>query len=449
MIKQIIFTVFFLVISVCAAAGDKSTGVLVIGAGGAGLTAAITLAEAGREVLLIDKSDAGGDTMRVTAWVRGGGSRLNDQLGVKNASAEDYYNWILEAARKQNLPINKDNVRAYALRSGEMINWLLDLGVPFIAYNPEQFQYFTENPHNPGPHLIAALRKEAARLGVKYIPDTRAVSLIVDNGKVAGAKVETKDGGYAIHAKAVILATGGYASNPELIEKYNHEWAGLPGVGASSSTGDGLRMAMGIGAAVSDMQNLTITFPSYRFSSGGGVSMKNLRGIMLVNIDGKRYVDESHPSEEFRARQTILQKDGKAWLIVDQQLFDKKNVFKYYLEQGYMTQADSIEALAAVIGVNKTNLIVTVKERYPEASGGYYAMPVTPGIMSTEGGLTVDSKGHVLDGKAKIISGLYAAGMVSGHNIYANVLGGASISAMTYGRICAETATAEWQEKSR
>ncbi len=291
--------------------------------------------------------------------------------------------------------------------------------------------------------------------------NTKATKILMEDGKVAGVEVESPDGKYTIKAKAVILATGGFAANPELVKEYDPNWINRPSTGSIAATGDGIIMAREVGADLYNMTEIKSNPLCYVTDNGGGVSLTAIRSYaVLVNHDGERFMDEGHSSNNFKSLEILKQKDLEAYAIFDQGVVDKLKLISDYNELGYFASADTLEELADKIDVNKENFLATMEKyneyaktgedkdfgrniTYPIETGKYYAALVTPSLQTTHGGIKVDDSARVLDTAGNVIPGLYAAGSTSGHDAGTNATGGASIVNLVFGQVAGETAAAD------
>lgn len=446
-------------------AKDITADVVVVGAGSAGMIAAIEAGKAGLKVVLVEKQGmfGGGDSMLLSTGLAAGGSKKFQEMGFNDGTPEEFYQWLLSEGERTNIPIEKDMVRAYAMRSGEMVDWLISIGVDFGKYNPDAYFHLMKDGSAPGTSIIPALAKQVESYkNIDYRFNTRATDILMNKGKAVGVKVTGAGGDYKINAKAVVIATGGFAYNEDLVVKYyGDEWVGRPTTGAKSATGDGILMAQRIGADTHNMNQVKANYLCYLLPTGDGVSLNAINPyIALVNHDGKRFVDESHPSIPHKSKEMMKQPKHEAYAIFDQQCPDNLKLIRDYNEAGYFITADSVEELAAKLDVNKANFIKTMNNyieygktnkdkefsrniRYPLGGKKFYAALVTPSMQSTYGGIHTNTKAQVIDTKGKVIPGLYAAGAVSGHGSFGNEIGAQGIIAITYGRIAGENVVAE------
>lgn len=441
---------------------DETVDVLVVGSGISGMVAGITAAEKGSNVLIIEKQGilGAGDSMNISTGITAGGSRLIKQLGIENATAKDYADFLVKQAATKKVPINGKNVRTYAMRGGELVDWLMDLGVPFGRFQKDKWFHITKDGSAPGPHIVRALSKKIADDNINYRLNSQVVDLLMKDGKVVGATVKTGAGSYKVNAKAVVMATGGFSASHELVKKWAPEWVGRPTTGAVSLTGDGILMAQKVGAQTVAMQEIKANYLCHPLTARDGVSLTAITPYnILINHEGKRFVDEGHASINFKSRAMMKQTGHEAYAIVDQTAMDNLKLMRNYAAAGYFVKANTVEELASKLKVDQKAFIKTMKDymaacqagkdpefnrriQYPIAKAPFYAALVTPSMQSTYGGIKTDEKAQALNADNKPIAGLYAAGATSGHEAYANEVGFAAIIGLVYGKIAGENAAA-------
>lgn len=441
---------------------DETVDVLVVGSGISGMVAGITAAEKGSNVLIIEKQGmlGAGDSMNISTGITAGGSRLIKQLGIENATAKDYADFLVKQAATKKVPINEKNVRTYAMRGGELVDWLMDLGVPFGRFQKDKWFHITKDGSAPGPHIVRALSKKIADDNINYRLNSQVVDLLMKDGKVVGATVKTGAGSYKVNAKAVVMATGGFSASHELVKKWAPEWVGRPTTGAVSLTGDGILMAQKVGAQTVAMQEIKANYLCHPLTARDGVSLTAITPYnILINHEGKRFVDEGHASINFKSRAMMKQTGHEAYAIVDQTAMDNLKLMRNYAAAGYFVKANTVEELASKLKVDQKAFIKTMKDymaacqagkdpefnrriQYPIAKAPFYAALVTPSMQSTYGGIKTDEKAQALNVDNKPIAGLYAAGATSGHEAYANEVGFAAIIGLVYGKIAGENAAA-------
>lgn len=441
---------------------DETVDVLVVGSGISGMVAGITAAEKGSNVLIIEKQGmlGAGDSINISTGITAGGSRLIKQLGIENATAKDYADFLVKQAATKKVPINEKNVRTYAMRGGELVDWLMDLGVPFGRFQKDKWFHITKDGSAPGPHIVRALSKKIADDNINYRLNSQVVDLLMKDGKVVGATVKTGAGSYKVNAKAVVMATGGFSASHELVKKWAPEWVGRPTTGAVSLTGDGILMAQKVGAQTVAMQEIKANYLCHPLTARDGVSLTAITPYnILINHEGKRFVDEGHASINFKSRAMMKQTGHEAYAIVDQTAMDNLKLMRNYAAAGYFVKANTVEELASKLKVDQKAFIKTMKDymaacqagkdpefnrriQYPIAKAPFYAALVTPSMQSTYGGIKTDEKAQALNADNKPIAGLYAAGATSGHEAYANEVGFAAIIGLVYGKIAGENAAA-------
>ena len=422
----------------------------------------LTASEKGRNVLIIEKQGmlGAGDSMNISTGITAGGSRLIKELGIKNATAKDYADFLVKQAADKKVPINEKNVRTYAMRGGELVDWLMDLGVPFGRFQRDKWFHITKDGSAPGPHIVRALSKKVNDDKIAYRLNSQVVDLIMKDGKVAGAKVKTNAGSYTVNAKAVVMATGGFSASHDLVAKWAPEWVGRPTTGAVSLTGDGITMAQKAGAQTVAMQEVKANYLCHPLTAKDGVSLTAITPYnILINHEGKRFVDEGHASINFKSRAMMKQTGHEAYAIVDQTAMDNLKLMRNYAAAGYFVKADTVEELASKLKVDQKAFVKTMKDymaackagkdpefnrkiQHPIAKAPFYASLVTPSMQSTYGGIKTDEKAQALGVGNKPIPGLYAAGATSGHEAYANEVGFAAIIGLVYGKIAGENAAA-------
>ncbi len=439
---------------------DTAVDIVVVGAGAAGMTAAIRAAEAGKKVLVVEKQGflGGGDSMFSSTSLRAGGSRFQTEA---DQSTEAFYKYLeAQALKYRPDECDLEAVKIYADRSGEIVNWLSDIGVPYGSVDKGSFGVKTTDGSAPGTHNIRAMAARMAELNIESRVNTKATEILMKDGKAIGVAVEDKNGKYNITAKATIICTGGYSNNLDLVAKYAPDWLNRPTTGAPSCTGDGILMAEAIGAKITNMDQVKANALCYVLG-GTGISLTAITDYaVLVNHEGKRFMNERGGTVISRAEALMKQTKNEAYAIFDETVIEKLKLIKGYNDSGYFIVADTLEELVTKLDVDKDAFLKTMAD-YTEAgktgldaefdkeifdpidTPKYYAALVTPSMQSTYGGITTDHSTHVVDTNDKVIPGLYAAGATSGHSCCGGEVGAALIVAFVYGEIAGQTAAAE------
>ena len=401
---------------------DADTDVVVVGAGGSGMAAAIEAKRKGLNVILIEKLPMiGGTTALSSTAFNAGGSKI--QMALKKPyTADDYY------LKLKGKGPDDASLRNLADLSGPTTDWLVDMGAD-LGRVINGSQHTPKDGGALGSMLVPVMKKQLDKLGIEPRTSTKAEGLYVKDGRVAGVHVSHDNGKYVIHAKGVILATGGFASNPELVAKYTPMWAGYPSTASRGATGDALAMATKVGAALGQMDRSGPQTVAYQ-TGNGAVSLTNVRynGAILVNEDGNRFVNELALTP-ILGKAIKDQKDGHAYLIFDQASVDRAALMKKYKEAGYFVEAPTLDALAKKLGINAENLSKTVAAYQKGMDDGvdhefgrkdsrfsridkapYYGAKISPASQTTYGGVKIDLKARAVTETGKVIPGLYVSG---------------------------------------
>jgi len=434
----------------------KDYDVVVVGAGAAGLAAAIEAAEAGASVALLEKLPvSGGSTILSGGIVYGTGSKLHEAAGVED-SVEDLVTYWSERADGKN---DTEFLRFVAERSGETIDWLVDMGVEFGEPSPTGISPVARavtSPHHGGG-IIRPMEEYAKSKNVDILLETSVQELIKEeDGTVKGVKALNAEGEEIIYnAKSTILTTGGFDRSTELVKEYAPQAEGQLSFAGMGNSGEGLVMAKDAGASV--------------LSNGGVIGFRAVAGevayttdvcslmwmpYLYVNQNGERFVNETIDYPIFY-EELIKQPEGVSYLIFDGNTY--MEALDKAVEKGSAFKADSLEALAEAAGIDAVKFEKTV-EKYNEMiqSGedtqfgkvltghmpiekeSFYAVKVVPAILGTMTGIATNLDAEVLDESGNAIKGLYAAGEVANGNFYNMVYpaSGTSIQmSLTFGRV--------------
>ena len=497
-------------------AGDESvdltidTDVVIIGAGGAGMTAALTASDAGKSVLVLESQPAvGGNSVKSTGGMNAAKTAYQDAntfdeaAGIEKTlkSAEAYADneaiTALAATVKEQWEAWQANPEGYfdstelfaldtliggkGLNDPELVNTLVNNSAAAIDYldsigihlnNVAAFGGASvKRIHRPvndegktvsvGAYTVPLL--EAACQGrdnLALLTDVTATKLLTNEaGAVIGVEAQGKAGNkVTVNAKAVILATGGFGANLDMVVQYKPDLAGFMTTNAAGIQGQGILMATEIGAATVDMEQIQI-HPTVQADTASLIT-EGLRGdgAILVNANGERFIDEVGTRDVVSAAE-IAQPDSFSWLVVDQKMVDASSVIQGYINRGLMLQGDTYEALAGELGIPADAFAATMEKwngyvaekndpdfgrtsfAQPLDTAPYYAVKVTAGIHHTMGGLKIDSQTHVLNTEGQIIPGLFAAGEVTGGVHGGNRLGGNAVADfVVFGRIAGQEA---------
>lgn len=485
--------------------------VVVVGAGGAGMTAAITAAAEGKSVVILEsQSMVGGNSVRATGGMNAGKTVYQDEnefgesAGVEKTlktAAEKYAdNETITALAKtvseqwaayQANPTgyfdsvelmeldtmiggkginDPELVETLCANSADAIDWLDEHGI--TLHNVSSFGGASvKRIHRPvnaegktvsvGSYMIPLLEENCEKAGVKMMLDTTATEILTDaNGAAVGVKATGASGEtVTVNAKAVVLATGGFGANLDMVVKYKPELKGFMTTNAPGIQGQGIEMAQAIGAATVDMDQIQI-HPTVEANTAALIT-EGLRGdgAILINEEGQRFIDEVGTRDVVSAAE-IAQTGSYSWLVVDQAMADASSVIQGYIKKGYTVTGSTYEELGKAMGVDAAAFAETMEKwnGYVEAKNDpdfgrtsfanplntapYYAVKVTAGVHHTMGGLKINANTEVLNEKGEVIPGLFAAGEVTGGVHGANRLGGNAVADFTvFGRIAGAAAS--------
>ena len=485
--------------------------VVVIGAGGAGMTAAMTAADAGQKVVILEsQAMVGGNSARATGGMNAAKTVYQDEnefdqaAGVEKtlATAAEKYadNETITALAKtvseqwaayQANPTgyfdsvelmeldtmvggkginDPELVKTLCEGTADAIDWLDENGI--TLHNVSSFGGASvKRIHRPvnaegktvsvGSYMIPLLQENCEKAGVKMMLDTTATEILTDaNGAAVGVKATGASGEtVTVNAKAVVLATGGFGANLDMVVKYKPELKGFMTTNAPGIQGQGIEMAQAIGAATVDMDQIQI-HPTVEANTAALIT-EGLRGdgAILINEEGQRFIDEVGTRDVVSAAE-IAQTGSYSWLVVDQAMADASSVIQGYIKKGYTVTGSTYEELGKAMGVDAAAFAETMEKwnGYVEAKNDpdfgrtsfanplntapYYAVKVTAGVHHTMGGLKINANTEVLNEKGEVIPGLFAAGEVAGGVHGANRLGGNAVADFTvFGRIAGAAAS--------
>ena len=442
---------------------ELTTDIVIIGAGGAGMTAAINATQEGKDVILLEMMPyAGGNTTKATGGMNAAETHYQKEQGIED-SVEQFI--VIEDTMKGGHDINdRALVTVMAENSAEGIDWLDSIGAPlpkisFSGGATNQRIHAPEDGSGVGAYLVTALLKKMDELGIKVMYNTKATDLLSLEGTVNGVLAESDDTYYTIHSKAVILATGGFGNNQEMIVRYRDDLEGTVTTSAPGIMGDGIVMAQTVGADLVDIDQIQL-HPTVEQKTSMLIT-ESVRGdgAILVNQDGKRFTDELLTRDKVSAAE-LAQPGSYAYIIFDQKLREGLKATEKYISTGITVQGDTIEDLAAQIDVDPAVLAETLAnwnkcvadQNDPEfgrttgmendlSTAPYYAIKIAPGIHHTMGGVHIDTGAHVVDLNGNVIPGLFAAGEVCGGVHGGNRLGGNAVAdIIVFGRIASSSA---------
>ena len=474
--------------------------VAIVGAGGAGMTAAITAAAEGKSVVILESQPmVGGNSVRATGGMNAGktvyqdenlktaaekyadnetitalAKTVSEQWAAYQADPKGYFDSVelmeLDTMIGGKGLNNPELVETLCSNSADAIDWLDEHGI--TLHSVSSFGGASvKRIHRPvdgdgktvsvGSYMIPLLQENCDKAGVQTLLNTTATEILTDaNGAAVGVKATGASGEtVTVNAKAVVLATGGFGANLDMVVEYKPELKGFMTTNAAGAQGQGIEMATAIGADTVDMDQIQI-HPTVEANTAALIT-EGLRGdgAVLINAEGKRFIDEVGTRDVVSAAE-IAQTGSYSWLVVDQAMVDASSVIQGYIKKGYTVTGETYEELGKAMGVDETAFAETMNtwNGYVEAKNDpdfgrtsfanplntapYYAIKVTAGVHHTMGGLKINTNTEVLKADGSVIPGLFAAGEVTGGVHGANRLGGNAVADFTvFGRIAGAAAS--------
>lgn len=445
---------------------ELTTDVVVVGAGGTGLSAAASAHQHGAKVIVLEKlATTGGSTALSGGGIAATGTRFQEELGIEDTKESWMQLWKERQATSN--PNGKypdyDRVDKFMDEAIVTTHWLVD----YIGHKYDRIEGFGFDPvrrlHFPeknGADITNTIEKFLTSKGIEILKETRATELITDeNGDVVGVLAENKDGIVKINAKKVILATGGFAKNEELLERFVPQFAGSSELSAASvgSTGDGILMAEKVGAALYEEPWVIGLAVGTRIQGISGLEWDPTK--IYINENGERFMNEA---VHYAVLTNKVAEQEKMWIIIDSSEANAQltETLKGLLPHTEIAYGETIEELAKAMGVAESNLVNTIntfnegvktgKDAFgkpesllvPVENGPYFALRYYPKTMGTFGGVKTNENFQVLREDGSVINNLYAGGECANKVLYNQVyMSGSAVQfALTSGRIAGEHA---------
>ena len=448
---------------------EYSIPIVVVGAGGCGLSAALSAKENNSEVLVIERDSTPlGTTAMSTGLIPGANTRLQRAAGIED-TPEIFANDIIKKTKGETDP---EIATSLAIESSKTIEWLIDkYQIPLslvdsFLYPGHTVMRMHGTPNRTGSELMGALCRAAERAGIDVLTNALVTDLYSDsNNKILGVKVLRTDGQTEeIGCDALILACCGFAGNPEMVEEYMPEIKEAEFFGHPGNKGDAIKWGKSLGADLADIG-------SYQghggLAAGRGVPIlwpMIMEGGFQININGERFSDESLGYSE-QAVKVVSQPKKIAWNIFDEKLHELMKEFEDYnnaIEANAIINADNTAELSALTGINKESLDKTIKEVEemvegkrkdsfgrdftikPKLESPYYTVKVTGALFHTQGGLVVNEHAQVMDKNKDPLPNLFAGGGsargISGPSDWGYIAGNGLLTATTFGRLAGVSA---------
>jgi len=446
---------------------EMTTDVVVLGAGGAGVSAAVEAYDNGAKVVLLEKMPAiGGTTATSQGMVGANESKYTKEMDVHHTFEEMYANLMSNASYRLDPALTTITLE----KSGETIDWMNErLGIVFydviVGYGPLKMMHLVEGA---GPAMKTAMEATLAGTDVELMLETEATEILMnEDGSVKGVKAVRGADTIIVYADSVVVCTGGYANNPELTARLDPEKAGTWGIGFAGSTGEGIMMASNVGAALTHTGDMMCVLKDYEIMSehNGTSATANVstfisrNNTVLLGQDGKRFVDEKDIGYMTQKLNSPvfdqMHKDGVGyvWAIGDKASLEAANVVRG-LGMEFIT-ADTFEDLAAKMELPVEAVVETLTNYNSYVDAGhdpefgrlllakleapYCAVKVVPCEIITYGGIARNENSEVIRADGTVIPGLYTAGEASANSAY---MGFTIANAYAWGRIAGDNAAA-------
>lgn len=422
--------------------------VIVIGAGGGGMAAALAAKEAGANVVIFEMMPiAGGNTLKSSAGMNASETKFQEAEGIEDDN-DKYFEETLIGGKETN---DQELLRYMVDHSASAIDWLDTMGIT-LSNLTTTGGMSVQRTHRPadgsavGQYLVDGLLRNVAELEIPLFVNSEVVEIIEADGVATGVKVMIEGEEKVVQAQAIILATGGFGGNLEMVTEYDASLDGFVTTNHEGATGNGLLMAQALGAALVDMDQIQIHPTVQQETSYLITEAVRGEGGILVNQNGERFYNELETRDNVSAA-IISLPEQYAYVVIDEALKERVTAINQYESMGFVLKGDTLEELAEQMEVPAENLQATLDtwnesvanqndEMFGRTTGmeigleeaPYYAIKIAPGIHHTMGGVKINTNGQILREDGTVIEGLYAAGEASGGLHGQNRIGGNAVA---------------------
>ncbi|MEI5995243.1 flavocytochrome c [Candidatus Enterococcus mansonii] len=423
--------------------------IVIVGAGGAGMTAALQAKEAGMNPVILEKMPvAGGNTIKSSSGMNASQTKFQKEDGITDSN-DTFFEETLKGGKGTN---DKELLRFFVDHSADAIDWLDSKGIVLsnLTITGGMSEKRTHRPADGsaiGGYLVDGLVRNVKEEKIPLFVNANVTELMEKDGQVNGVKVklndeETKE----IKTNAVIVTTGGFGANKEMLEEYDPKLKDYVTTNQEGTTGDGIKMIEKLGGATVDMKEIQIHPTVQQDKSFLIGEVVRGEGGILASKEGTRFVNEMDTRDKVSAAITALP-EKSAYLVFDQGVRDRAKAIDFYDEQGFVVEGSNIEELAKKIDMPEAKLKETLEQWNKDvqaksdaqygrktgmdhdlSKGPYYAIKIAPGIHHTMGGVKINTKTEVLKQDGSPIKGLYAAGELTGGLHGANRIGGNAVA---------------------
>lgn len=423
--------------------------IIIVGAGGAGMSSALEAKEKGMNPVIFEKMPiAGGNTMKSSSGMNASQTKFQKEQGIEDNN-DLFYEETLKGGHGTN---DKEMLRFFVDNSASAIEWLDSIGIRLnnITITGGMNEKRTHRPEDGsavGQYLVNGLVRNVQEKEIPLFVNANVTEITEKDGKVNGVKVLFNNNDEkTIAADAVVVTTGGYGANMDMIGEVRSDLKGLVTTNQEGSTGDGIKMIEKLGGVTVDMDQIQV-HPTVQQEKSYliGEAVRG-EGAILVSSEGKRFTNELDTRDNVTAAINKLP-EKSAYLVFDSGVKSRAKAIEQYDKMGFVIQGDTIEALAKEIGVPADQLTATldtwnsaVKNKedaefgrttamdHDLSSGPYYAIKIAPGIHYTMGGVKINTNTEVLNKDGQPIPGLFAAGELTGGLHGQNRIGGNSVA---------------------
>ena len=443
---------------------DGSCDIVIVGAGGAGLSAAVAAAESGAgSIIVLEKQGiVGGNTNYSTGGINAAETDIQKSLGIED-SKQLFYDDTMKGGKNENLP---ELVRNFVDHAPGTISWLIGRGadlsdVGLMGGSSVKRTHRPKGGTAIGPHLMKILKKASADENIEIRTSNKVLGLLSSGSAVTGVQVENADGSiYQLQAKAVIIATGGFGANLKMVTEYQPWLSGFATLNHPGATGDAFGWVTSLGGATIQMENIQIHPTAEAENHILITEAVRGNGAILVNREAKRFVNEMETRDVVSAA-ILKQTSGDAYLVFDQEVRKSLASIETYANQHLLKEGSTLAKLAEATDLPPEAFEATMNRYAAQQKVGvdedfgrnatemtaalqtppFYAVRVKPAIHHTMGGLRVNTGTQVLKADGTPIPGLYAAGEVTGGLHGANRLGGNGVADIVVnGKLAGEAA---------
>ncbi|WP_379133174.1 flavocytochrome c [Paenibacillus sp. sgz500958] len=423
--------------------------IIIVGGGGAGMSAALEAKAKGLNPVILEKMPvAGGNTTKSSSGMNASETKFQKKQGIEDSN-DLFYEETLKGGHDTN---DTEMLRFFVDNSASAIDWLDSIGIRLnnITITGGMNEKRTHRPEDGsavGQYLVKGLVKNLQEKGIPLFVNADVKEITQKDGTVNGVKVlfnQTDE--KTIEAKAVVVTTGGFGANKEMIEAVRPDLKGYVTTNQIGSTGDGIRMIEQVGGTTVDMDQIQV-HPTVQQEKSYliGEAVRG-EGAILVSSEGTRFTNELDTRDKVTAAINTLP-EKSAYLVFDSGVKSRVKAVLQYEKMGFVKTADTIEALAAEMNVPADQLKATLGTWNSSVAGKkdaefgrttgmdndlsgapYYAIQIGPGVHYTMGGVKINTNTEVLDKNGKPIPGLFAAGEITGGLHGQNRIGGNSVA---------------------